>query len=139
MMELALVIALIGMLAAVVFPRVSQIMTRAGAGQATSVVATDLEYAVTLASRERKPVRVSCDCANGVYTVTDRATNQVLFRRRLGGTDGGLGLTAMTFSPATVEVFPSGLTSGTFTVTVDAAGTTRQVIMSSAGFVRVVR
>ena len=84
-------------------------------------------------------MRVSCDCPNGSYTITDRATNAVLFRRRLGGTAGGLGLTSLVFSQATVDLFPSGVASSALTVTVGAAGTTRRVMMSSAGFVRVVR
>jgi len=138
-MELMLVITVIGILAAVCMPRISQIITREGAGQAAGVVANDLEYAVSLAARQRKPLRVACDCANGIYTLSDRATGNVIFRRRIGGSDGGLGLTTLTFSSTPVDIFPSGLTTGALTVTVTASGSSRQVTMSTAGFVRPVR
>src|SRR5258706_2324091 len=120
-MELMLVITVIGILAAVCMPRISQIITREGAGQAAGVVANDLEYAVSLAARQRKPLRVACDCANGIYTLSDRASGDVIFRRRIGGSDGGLGLTTLTFSTTPVDIFPSGLTTSTLTVTVTAS------------------
>jgi len=138
-MELMMVITLVGIIAAMAMPRISQVMTRSGASQAAGVVATDFEYAVSLAARQRRPVRIACDCANGIYTFSDRASGTLLFRRRIGGTDGGFGLTALTFSSSSVEIFPSGITSGALTVTLDASGATRQVTLSSAGFVRVVR
>jgi type II secretory pathway pseudopilin PulG len=138
-LELTMVIALIGILSMMVFPRVSQVMIRAQAINAAGVVANDLEYAVSLARRKRKPVRIACDCANGIYTISDRASGTVFFRRRIGGTSGGLGLTSLTLSPATVDLFPSGIGSSSLTVTVAAAGASRQVVMSSAGFVRVIR
>jgi type IV fimbrial biogenesis protein FimT len=138
-MELMLVITLVGIIAAMAMPRISQIMTRSGASQAAGVVATDLEYAVSLAARQRKPVRIACDCANGVYTFSDRASGTVLFRRRIGGLDGGFGLSALTFSSGSVDIFPSGIASGALTVTLTAVSATRQVTLSSAGFVRVVR
>jgi Tfp pilus assembly protein FimT len=137
--ELLLVIALIAILSLVAFPRVSQVMIRAQAINAVSVLANDLEYSVSLARRTRKPVRIACDCPNGIYTVSDRSSGTVVFRRRIGGTSGGLGLTSLTLSPSTVDLFPSGVASAPLTVTVAAAGASRQVVMSSAGFVRVIR
>ncbi len=138
-MELMLVITVIGILAAVCMPRISQIITREGANQAAGVVANDLEYSVSLAARQRKPVRVACDCTNGLYTVSDRSTGNVIFRRRIGGDNGGLNLTTLSFSLTPVDIFPSGLTTGALTVTVTATNSSRQVTMSTAGFVRVVR
>jgi Tfp pilus assembly protein FimT len=134
-----LVISLLGMLMMIAFPRISQVMIRAQAMQAVGVVANDMEYAVSLARRKRSPVRVACDCSNGIYTLSDRATGTVFFRRRIGGISGGLGVTSLTFSPATVDLFPSGIASSALTVTVAAAGASRQAVMSSAGFVRVIR
>ena len=137
--ELVFVMATLGLLASIAGPRISDLISRAGASQAIGVVASDLEYALSLATRQRKPVRLSCNCPAGTYTISDRATGTVLFRRRLGGPDGGFGLTGLSFSAATLDVFPGGLTSGGLTVTVVSAETSRQASISSAGFVRVIR
>ena len=139
MLELALVLVMVGMIASIVAPRISAVLTRSSAGQAASVVAGDLEQAVSLASRQRRPVRIACDCAAGTYEVTDRASGTLLFRRAITGAAGGFGATQLTFSPSVIDVFPSGLTSGALAILVGAAGATRQVTMSTGGFVRVVR
>lgn len=137
--EMLLVIAVLGILSAMLLPKTAAVLTRAGTGQAASIVALDLERAVTLAGRERKPVRIACDCANGQYTITDRATGTVLVTRTLSGANGQLNVQTIAFSTATVDVFPSGLTSGALTVTLTSSGASRQVTMSAGGFVRLVR
>jgi len=138
LMELTTVIAFVGILAAIVSTRIAPVLTRTSAGQAISVVASDLELAVSIASRQRRPVRLSCDCAAGVYTITDRESGALLFRRVVGGASGGFGVTGLGFSDTT-DVFPSGVTSGALTVTVSAPGVSRQVTMSTGGFVRITR
>jgi type II secretory pathway pseudopilin PulG len=134
-----LVIAVIGVLAATLFPKVSSVLARAGAGQAAGVVALDLERALTLAARERKQLRVACDCANGSYTVTDHASGTVLLRRRLGGAKGHQNVQTIAFSASPVDIFPSGLVSGPLTVSLTSNGASRQVTMSAGGLVRLVR
>jgi Tfp pilus assembly protein FimT len=133
------VIAVLGVLTAMLLPKASSVLARAGTGQAASVLALDLERAVTLAARERRPVRVACDCANGSYTVTDRASGTVLLRRRLGGANGHQNVQTIAFSSTPVDIFPSGLASGPLTVTLTSNGASRQVTMSAGGFVRLVR
>jgi Tfp pilus assembly protein FimT len=137
--ELLFVMAIMTLLAAMGVPRISQLISRAGAGRAIGVVASDLEYALSLATRQRKPVRLSCHCPAGTYTISDRATGTVLFRRRIGGPDGEFRLTGLSFSATTLDVFPGGITSGGLTVTVSSPETTRQATVTSAGFVRVIR
>lgn len=137
--ELLLVVAVLGILATIAFPRVSAVLQRMNASGAVSVVALDLEQAVSLAARQRRPVRLQCDCAAGSYTVTDRVTGDTLLRRVFTGREAGYGVTALAFSANPVEVFPSGRATGPLTVTVTSATTNRQVTMSSGGFVRVIR
>jgi len=137
--EMLMVIVVVAILVATTAPRIVPILTRAGAGQAASLVATDLEQAVSLASRQRRPVRVACDCANGTYTITDRGNGTVLFHRVVVGGSGGFGLNSMAFSTPQVDIFPSGQTSAPLTVSLTASDVTRQVSMSTGGFVRVIR
>lgn len=139
LMEIMIVVVVVGMLAAMIGPRVVPILARAGAGQAAGVVATDLEQAVSLASRQRRPVRLACNCAAGSYSVTDRGTGTVLFSRVVGGTSGDFGVRTLAFSTPQVDIFPSGQTSASLTISLTAYNVTRQVTMSTGGFVRVIR
>ena len=136
--EALIAVALLGMVVSIVATRVAPLFTRTGAEHAASLVALDLEKAVSLAARQRKPVRIACDCSNRAYFVTDRASGTVLLRRALDG-NGGYGITGLEFSTPAVEVFPSGLTSGPLTVTIRAGTVARSVAMSTGAFVRVVR
>ena len=136
--EMMIGIVLVAILAATMSPRIVPILTRVEVGQAASLLATDLEQAVSLASRQRRPVRVAC-CASGAYTITDRGNGTVLFRRVVAGGSGGFGLNSMTASTPEVDIFPSGQTSAPLTVSLTADAVIRQVTMSTGGFVRVIR
>ena len=137
--EMMIGVVLVTILVSATTTRIGPVLTRSSAGQAATLVALDLEQAVSLASRQRRPVRVACDCANGRYTITDRTNGTVLFNRVLTGEAGGFGLTGLTFSTAQIDVFPSGQTSAPLTVSLTANNVTRQVSMSTGGFVRVIR
>jgi prepilin-type N-terminal cleavage/methylation domain-containing protein len=130
-MELLIVVVILSLLVTLIGFRVKPTLERTDAANAAATVALDLEQAVSLATRQRRPVRVSCDCPTRTYTLTDRGTGTVLFRRVLG--------TAVVLSADPVDVFPSGLTSSALTITVGTAPVTRQVTMSTGGFVRLVR
>jgi hypothetical protein len=101
------------------------------------LIADDLSQAVALAGRQRKPVRISCDCANGIYSITDRATGTALLSRSIGPTTD-FGIATLDFSASSVDVFPAGFASGVDTVTITAGDRTRQVVMTTAGQVRIV-
>ena len=137
--DIMIAVVLVSMLVTTAGPRIAPVLTRTAAGHAASLVALDLEQAVSIASRQRRPVRIACDCANGRYTFTDRANGTVLFSRVVTGTGGGFGLTGLAFSTAPVDVFPSGQTSAPLTVSLTANNVTRRVAMSTGGFVRVIR
>jgi type II secretory pathway pseudopilin PulG len=129
-MELMIVVAILALLSTMVGQRVKPTLDRADAANAAAIVALDLEHAVTLAARQRRPVRIS-QGTPGSYTLADRASGSVFFHRALG--------TAVALSPERIDVFPNGLTSAALSVTVGVPPVTRGVTMSTGGFVRVVR
>lgn len=137
LVELALTLVMIGILAAIITPRIAAVLQRSSARQAAGVLATDLEQAVSLAIRIRVPVRISCDCGNGVLVFSNRNTGEVLQRRRFGGAAGGYQLQSLALSANTTDVYPTGVASGPLTVTLTTSVGTRQVVLSTAGFVRV--
>jgi hypothetical protein len=107
-------------------------LQRSQVNRATATVAADLESAFSMAARQRRPIRITCCTAAG-YTVADRAGGTVRLQRSL--TD--FGVTTLTFSASPVDIFPSGVASSADTVTIGAAGYTRQIVMTSAGLVRI--
>lgn len=133
--ETLMVVSLLGIVMAIIGQRVSGLMTRSATGNAASVVSQDLQQAVSLAGRQRTPIRLTCDPANLAFVLTDRASGAVLFRRELGS----LTVTGLACSTSPVEIFPTGIASSALTITLTSGTVTRQVTMSSGGFARVVR
>ena len=115
MVELALVFTIIAILTAMMIPKIGRTMQATRVNRVTAIVAADLEQAFTLAGRFRRPMRISCTCGTGTYTVADRAGGTVRLRRTLVG-DSDLGNMTLVFNPPVagiVDVFPSGVSIGT--------------------------
>jgi prepilin-type N-terminal cleavage/methylation domain-containing protein len=136
LLELLIVIMLFGLITAMTFPTVSRITTHSRVNQAATVVAQDLSLAISAAARERKPIRVARGSDRQSITVSDRASGTVLSTRSLGH-DDAYQLDSVTFSTSLVDLFPNGFASSALTVTLWAAGYSRRVTMSRAGWVRV--
>lgn len=137
-MEMLLVIVMLGLLSAILMPRVSRITTHAKLNEAAGVIAGDLEQAVSLAARLRKPVTVTY-LSGGKYTIRDRATspNDSLRLSRDLGLTGDQGVATIAFTPTTVTIFPNGLVSAALLVRLTTAdGFSRHVTLSPAGLVR---
>lgn len=139
MAELLVVVVVIGLLAAISIPKIGSQIQRSKVRQAASVVMGDLEQAVSLAARARRPMVVRCDCANRTLVMRDRdAVDSVRLRRNLGS-GSGVEITTMTLSSDSVIVFPSGLLSDTLAVVLTGTnGYTRTVTLSRTGRVRLV-
>lgn len=134
LIEMIVVIAIFGLLAAVLVPKVTGTMTQAQVNQATMLVAHDLMTAESNAQRERKPIRVTQGSGHQSFTVTDRTSGTTLFTRQLGSGDA-YQLDSISFSTTPVDIFPSGFTSGAVTLTLWAKGYSRTVTMSRVGWV----
>jgi hypothetical protein len=104
---------------------------------ASVAVSQDIETAFSLAARQRRPVRLAFDASSGEVRVTDRAATTVYRRRPLLMTSE-YKLDAVTLSPAPVEVFPNGVASTGFTITLTNGAFSRQVIVARTGLTRVV-
>lgn len=137
MIELVLTITLIGIMAAMIMPRFGRVMQSTRVNRAIAIVAADMESAFTLAGRQRKPMRITCDCVNATYTIADRTGGTVRLRRKLTG-DSDLGNMTVAFNTATVDVFPSGTSTTPLTVRITSGASTRAVTLSTAGHVRIV-
>jgi prepilin-type N-terminal cleavage/methylation domain-containing protein len=136
--EMLIVIVIIVLVAAMGFPATARAIRHGRINQAANVVAADLETAVSYAARQRKPIRIAHTPGDKSFTIRDRATGDVIRRRELGQ-ESEWKVAAVSFSSASVDVFPAGITSGALTVQVGDGSYTRQVRLSRAGLVQVIR
>lgn len=138
LVELLMVVAILGILTAFATPKIYQNVNRSKVNESAGVVAADLEQAVTLAARARRPVRLT-RLDETTYVLRDRADSPgdtLRLRRSLVRT-GDAGIESMTFSRNPVQVYPNGTTDGAVTITLNGAGHSRTVTLSAAGQVRI--
>ena len=84
LVELFFVVSLLGILLLIALPRMNRGLTSSRVDRAATIVALTLERAFTLASRQRRPVVVACDCPNRALEVRDLTSGDVYLRRALG-------------------------------------------------------
>ena len=135
LIEMIIVVVVVGILAAIVIPKISQLTARSKANEAAAIVQRDLERSFSIAARLRKPVDIVADNSGRYYQVKDNVGGTIRLNRRLFATDE-YGVQVMTFSPTTITVQPNGVASGALTVTLSFLGATRVVTMTRVGLVR---
>jgi prepilin-type N-terminal cleavage/methylation domain-containing protein len=135
--EMLVVIIVIGVVSAMAIPNMTNTMGTARADRAATVVKNDVQSAFSLAARQRKPVEIVLNTSNQSYTVRDRATSTVLFTRMLGGGESPYGVTGLSGTSTTVTLFPNGLAQGAFTIRITIGNSTRRIVVSRAGLIRV--
>lgn len=137
MIELMITLVVMAFIVGMTVPNINRYTRRSRVDRAAYRVAMDLQNAFSLAARQRKPVRISITAGATTYTLADRASGSAIVTRKLGsGTD--YGLSSVTFSPTTVDVFPNGTSTAALTVTLTSSDYSRTVTISSAGYARVV-
>ena len=139
MVELIVIVAIIGIMAAIGGPAISRIIRHQRVNRATTLITSDLQNAFAVAARQREPVLIQADNANRSYQFIDRATGTVLRIRTFYGDTSEYRLSMLNFSPATIDVFPNGISSAKLTVDLGNGDYTKQITASTAGFVRVTR
>ena len=136
-MELLVVVGIIGILAAMAGPAMSRIVRHQRANRAAMVIAADLQNAFAVAARQREPVRIQADAATRSYQFIDRKSGNILRTRTFYGDTSEYRLTQLVFTPATIDVFPSGISSAAVTVNLANGDYAKTITASTAGFIRV--
>jgi len=136
-LELIAVVSIIGILAMMAGPAMSRIVRHQRTNRAATVIAADLGNAFAVAARQRQPVRIQADAATRSYQFIDRKTNAVLRIRTFYGDTSEYRLTKLVFTPATIDVFPSGISSSAVVVDLANGDYAKKISASTAGFIRV--
>lgn len=137
--ELIAVVAILGIMASIAGPAMSRVVRHNRVNRATTVIASDLQNAFATAARSREPVRIQADNPNRSYQFVDRKSGAVLRIRSFYGDTTEYKLNVLTFTPATIDVFPNGVSSAPLTVDLANGDYSKQITASTAGFVRVKR
>jgi hypothetical protein len=132
-----LTLTLIAILTTLMVPKIGRIMQATRINREIAIVVQDLEQAFTIAARYRKPMRLSCTCGTQTYTIADRTGGTVRLSRKLGA-DADLGTLTLTFSTTPVDIFPSGVATAPDTVRITSGTSTRAVVLTTAGQVRII-
>ena len=137
MAELAIVMVLIGITAAIAVPRIGRVVANERARRATADISTFFEYAFSVATRSSKPVTVQYVSASGVLKIADRATGTPIRQMPLqAGSE--YQFQSVTFTPAgSVVVFPNGMSSSAMAVKVGmSSGISTTITASRVGQIR---
>lgn len=134
--ELAFVMVIIAIMAAITYVRLGPALERARVRSAASVLATDLQYAQVLAARYRTPMLIEVNPDSMSYQVTD-AARVTVYRARSFRPGSELGLGEFSASPVSVQVFPNAIVAQSAQYTLGIVGYRRQVTFSRAGQIRV--
>jgi len=135
--ELVVIVAILGIMATIAGPAMSRIVRHQRVNRATMLIASDLQNAFATAARSREPVRVQADNVNRSYQFVDRKSGTVLRIRSFYGDTSEYKLSVLTFTPATLDVFPGGISSAPLTIDLANGDYSKQITASTAGFVRV--
>ena len=136
LIEMMVTVSMLGIMVGMVAPNVSKDISHSRVNSAARVVAGDLEQALSMAGRQRRPVRVVIDGSAKEIRLMDRVSGQLISRRAFGGTTE-YKLYSVSGSPSTVDLLPHGVATASTIVTLSAGGFSRTVTMSRGGHVRV--
>ena len=136
LIEALIAIAILGILVGALTPLVSRQISHSRVNNAAQLLAADLESALSLAGRQRTPVRLTVDPAQRTVVIADRATGNAITRRSYGPTSE-FKVETLTAAPASVDLLPQGMATSAATLTVGIGSYSRQVTLTRAGLVRV--
>ncbi len=137
MVESVLVIVVFGPMLSIGLPRVSEGVRQRRVIAAPNALNAEIPVAFSLAARQRKPVTLSYDAASGEVRVADRANPSTIYARRaLTGTSEYM-LESVTMTPASVPVFPNGVSTSAFTIRLTNGNFARQISVGRTGLSRV--
>src|SRR5688572_9864105 len=136
--ELIIIVTILGVLAGIAGSKTSMIVRHSRTNRAAAVIVADMQNAFAVAARQRQPVRITADAATKSYEFTDRSTGRVLRIRSFYGDTSEYRLSKLEFTPAVLDVFPSGVSSSPVTINLGNGDYERRITASTAGFIRLV-
>ncbi len=139
MVEMSITLVVAGLLTAIGVVTLGPALEHAKVRSAANVVAGDLQYAQVIAVRERRPVSVLVEPDSMRIVIRDRDQTSNIYRVRFLGAGTAFSLDHLATTSTSFEMFPNGLAGSTINVTLWLRGFLRQVKLTRAGQIRIIR
>jgi type II secretory pathway pseudopilin PulG len=136
--EAMMVLLIVLIVVAALTPGVSRALAHARVNRAANVVAAQFYLAQSMAGRQHRPVTMLVSPGAKTITIKDAVPDTTLLVRRFGS-DSEFSLLALSATPATVYILPTGMANTSVTVTVGDASYQQRVLMTRAGQIRILR
>jgi general secretion pathway protein H len=136
-LELLAVLVIGTVMMAVAAPGVSRGLTQTRVKRAAAVVAGDLQFAHSVAARQRVPIQVTVLQSSRIVRVHRGTSPDTVFSERRLDSTSEYPLSSLQANAASITIFPNGLSSGPLHLTLQAGADTREVTMNRSGQVRV--
>jgi Tfp pilus assembly protein FimT len=136
LIEILVALGILTIMVGAAAPIVSRQISHSRVNSAAQVLAGDLENALSLAGRQRRPVRLTVDAVQRSVLIADRVSGQTIARHTYGPASE-YKVETLTLSPASIDILPHGITTAPATLTVGIGGYSRRVTLSRAGRARV--
>ena len=139
MAELALTLVVAGIVTATGVVTLGPAVEHAKVRSAANAVAGDLQYAQSIAVRERRPISVLVEPDSMRIVIRDRDQTSNIHRVRSLGAGTDFSLDHLSTTGPSLEMFPNGLVGSTVSITLGLRGYLRQVKVTRAGQIRIIR
>jgi prepilin-type N-terminal cleavage/methylation domain-containing protein len=136
MVEAMVAMVVFGIVLSMALPKLNEGIRQRRVISAAGAVHADMPVAFSMAARQRRPVALSYDAASGELRVTNRADGTIYLHRPLRATSE-YQLDSVIVSPASVQLFPNGVSSAAFTVRLYNGRFARQVTVGRTGYTRI--
>lgn len=137
MIEAMLVISMLGIIASVSLGKLHDVIVQQRVLRAASAVQNTVENAFAVATRNRRPIRISWDASRMQLSVTDQAGSTRFRSLSLGSDAYSLPSGSVTLTENPIAVYPNGLAADSFSVKLTTPKTSKRVWVSRAGLVKV--
>ena len=134
LVEVIVALTIVGIVAAISVPKMFAIGNQNRVLRAAQGFQIEVQQAFAVAGRNRAPVVLGWDAANGEMRLTSRNGGTVFRRRRVSGY--GLLGSEVAVTPASFTVFPNGIAADSLIITITRPPYTRSVHVSRAGLVQ---
>jgi Tfp pilus assembly protein FimT len=135
--ELIIVMSLIGLAMTLVLPSIGRTVAQVRLQRAATLVASNVQLAQSLASRQRRPVRLSVDTRQKVMRVRDYTNPATVYAEQRFDETSENAVSRLEVTDTSVVIYPSGLYAQQISFTLTTANKRRAVHVSRAGQIRI--
>jgi prepilin-type N-terminal cleavage/methylation domain-containing protein len=109
MIEMLVVFVVFGAVMMMSVRSVGDTLRRDRVAKVAAIVGSDVEQAFAIAARQRQPVRMSFSRVNKTFTIVDRNTQTLVYKKRTFTTSGEYGLDSIQANHDYIDIMPNGL------------------------------